>query len=151
MRVDKLHNYFQSLLPPKSQAYQKFYEKAYDPAMYEEEGIDQSKGTEKQKVTLFIEQEFKTQTFLLQIIADIVGVEMNVVLTKEKSKSLTGGFPYLETDDGSVIGETEAIAKFLARMNLATGLLGKHQLDHAKVNEWIAWCQTSFIQYAIDA
>lgn len=67
---------------------------------------------------------------------------MKVVLTKEKSKSFTGGFPYLETEDGSVIGETEAIAKFLARMNLATGLLGKHQHDHAKINEWIAWSET---------
>lgn len=47
MRVDILHTYFQSLLPPKSEAYNKFYENAWDPAHYEQEGISLSKGTEK--------------------------------------------------------------------------------------------------------
>lgn len=88
---------------------------------------------------------------MIQIVADIVGVDLEIVETIEKSKSITGNFPYLETQDGSIIGETEAIAKFIARMNLATGILGKHQHDHAKVNEWIAWCQTSFIHPSHEA
>ena len=35
MRIDKLHEYFQSLLPAKSDAYKKFYENEWDPAEYE--------------------------------------------------------------------------------------------------------------------
>ena len=62
----------------------------------------------------------------IQIVSDIVGVEVDIVETEGPSKSITGGFPYLETHVGSVIGETEAIAKHIARMNLATGLIGKH-------------------------
>ena len=81
----------------------------------------------------------------------IVGAELEVIETNGPSKSITGGFPYLETENGSIIGETEAIVKYIARMNLATGLLGKHQHDHAKINEWIAWCQTSFITPAMNA
>ena len=34
MRIDKLHEYFQSLLPSKSKTYEKFYEKAWDPANF---------------------------------------------------------------------------------------------------------------------
>ena len=34
MRIDKLHDYFQSLLPKHSKAYEKFYEKAWDPSCF---------------------------------------------------------------------------------------------------------------------
>ena len=34
MRVDELHHYFQSLMPNQSTAYEKFYEKAWDPAHF---------------------------------------------------------------------------------------------------------------------
>lgn len=60
MRVDKLHEYFQSLLPKKSKAYKAFYEKAWDPAMFEQEGISASKGIEKEVTTLYVQQEKKT-------------------------------------------------------------------------------------------
>lgn len=30
-------------------------------------------------------------------------------------------------------------------MNLASGLIGVHTHDHAKINEWIAWCQTTLL------
>lgn len=34
MRVDELHNYFQSLMPNKSTMYEKFYAKAWDPSHF---------------------------------------------------------------------------------------------------------------------
>lgn len=151
MRIDKLHEYFQSLMPKISKMCENFYEKAWDPAMYEQEGISANKGQERENTKLYTPDVNKTQNFLVQIVADIVGAKMEVIETKEKSKSIFGGWPYLETADGSIIGETEAIAKYIARMNLATGLLGKHQHCHAKINEWIAWCQTSFIYPAHEA
>jgi len=82
---------------------------------------------------------------IVQIVADIVGVDVEVILTSEPSKAIDGSFPYLETEDGSIISQTEAIAKHIARMNLASGLIGVHAFDHAKINEWIAWAQTTFI------
>ena len=33
-RIDKLHEYFQSLQPEKSSAYKKFYSNMWDPAQY---------------------------------------------------------------------------------------------------------------------
>ena len=150
MRVDNLHGYFQSLLPKPSDAFNKFYEKAWDPAMFEQEEISAAKGGDKEKTKLYTPIANKTQTFMIQIVADIVGADVEVIVTKEKSKAITGAFPYLETADGSIIGESEAIAKFIARMNLATGLLGKHQHCHAKINEWIAWTQTSLINPAFE-
>lgn len=54
MRVDKLHEYFQSLMPKNSNAYEKFYEKAWDPAMFEQEGISASKAVEKEKTKLYV-------------------------------------------------------------------------------------------------
>lgn len=77
--------------------------------------------------------------------ADIVGADCEVVVSKEKSKSVTGLFPYLETEDGSVISQCEAICKHVARMNLASGIIGNTNFENAKINEWIQWSQTSFI------
>ena len=34
MRVDKLHEYFQALMPKPSVAHKKFYEKQWDPSDY---------------------------------------------------------------------------------------------------------------------
>ena len=32
-------------------------------------------------------------------------------------------------------------------MNHASGLLGAHAFDQAKINEWISWCQTSWMPH----
>jgi hypothetical protein len=40
MRIDKLHDYFQSLLPAKSKKFEEFYSKAWDPANFPEAGTD---------------------------------------------------------------------------------------------------------------
>lgn len=73
------------------------------------------------------------------MVADIAGADVEVVVSKEASKSISGRFPYLEITDGVIISEAEAIVKHIARMNNSAGLLGKNPFDHAKINEWIAW------------
>ena len=37
MRVDEVHEYFQKLLPGKSQKYESFYKKAWDPENFKVE------------------------------------------------------------------------------------------------------------------
>lgn len=51
----------------------------------------------------------------------------------------------METSDGTIISQTEAIARHIARMNLAAGLIGKTNFENAKMNEWIAWSQLEWI------
>lgn len=144
MRIDKLHEYFQSLMPAKSKAYSAFYEKAWDPACFEQKNLGNFKEGVKEDVKLYVREE-DNHSRMVQIVAKISGVNVQIVKTTENSKSVTGGFPYLETKDGSIIGESEAICKHIARMNLSSGLLGAHQMDHAKINEWITWTQCQWI------
>lgn len=60
------------------------------------------------------------------------------------SKAVTGAFPYLETSDGQIICEAEAVAKHVARMNPSNNLLGKNAFEEAKINEWISWVQSDW-------
>jgi glutathione S-transferase/translation elongation factor EF-1beta len=60
MRVDKLADYLKSLLPKPSNAHNLFYEKAWDPAMFEQEGISTSKGQAKETTKLYTQDLNKT-------------------------------------------------------------------------------------------
>lgn len=54
--------------------------------------------------------------------------------TKEfKAKKLMS-FPFLETDDGSFISESSAIATFFARCAPTSGLYGQSHFQQAKVD-----------------
>lgn len=81
MRIDKLHEYFQSLLPEKSKAYKSFYEGAWDPANFVEAAVSASKQGEKEKCKLYVNAPNKTQTMIIQITADIAGADVEVVFT----------------------------------------------------------------------
>jgi glutathione S-transferase len=77
---------------------------------------------------------------MIQVVADITNVELEIVLsTEEKSKSLNGRFPHMETSNGTIISTPEAICKHIARMNTGSGLLGKTKFGQAKIDEWITW------------
>jgi len=56
---------------------------------------------------------------------------MSLEITTEKSKAPNGRFPYLETADGTIIFEVEAVTKHIARMNPAVNLLGKSIFNEA--------------------
>lgn len=113
--------------------------------MYEDAGISEAKQGVREKTKLFVQEQNKTQTHIIQIVADIIGADLEIEVTKEKSKAFDGSFPFLETSDGSIVCQTEAIAKHIARMNLAAGLVGKTNFENAKMNEWIAWTQINWI------
>ena len=83
---------------------------------------------------------------LVQVVADICEVELQVEVTLEKSNAPNGRFPYLETADGTIIFEVEAVAKHIARMNPSKNLLGKSLFNEAQVNQWIHWCQTTWLK-----
>ncbi len=63
MRIDELHNYFQSLLPGKSKKFEKFYEKAWDPEKFkagaccERDNIFEDNSKLKVTVSSLISQE----------------------------------------------------------------------------------------------
>lgn len=83
---------------------------------------------------------------MVQVVADICEVDMSIEITTEKSKAPNGRFPYLETADGTIIFEVEAVSKHIARMSPASNLLGKSLFAEAQVNQWISWCQSTWLK-----
>ena len=79
MRVDKVHEYFQSLFPKNSNAWEQFYEKAWDPADYEQSCMGHYKEGEKEKCKLFVQGTHNCETLMVQIVGDIVGADVEVV------------------------------------------------------------------------
>ena len=56
-----------------------------------------------------------------------------------KQKNVTGSLPLLECDDGSTIGESLAICKYLARVGPdGAGLLGGSALERVQVEQWLS-------------
>jgi len=55
-------------------------------------------------------------------------------------------FPFLETDDGQLIFESSAVATYFARCAASSGLYGQTPFQQAKVDEWLAWNQFTFMQ-----
>ena len=69
-----------------------------------------------------------------------------VAKSKEfKAKSLTGKFPLLETEHGSIV-ESAAIAKFIARHS-AHGLLGANNFELAQIDQFTDFAGTSIIPH----
>ncbi len=61
-------------------------------------------------------------------------------LTEEfKAKSLTGKVPVLETPKGCLL-ESNAIARYLARMRPDTGLYGRTTYESGLVDQWMDFC-----------
>jgi hypothetical protein len=141
MRIDKLHEYFQSLMPNKSRMYEQFYEKAWNPANFVDESqtLHEFQGT-KEKCVLFSHNPTCPNTQMIQVVADISGVDLEVqAATDEKMPHM-----YMKVSDGSILTYPEAIIKHISRMNLSSGLIGKTAFDQAKDDEWITWCQTAW-------
>jgi len=145
MRIDKLVAYFESLMPAKSTMYQQFYEKAWDPAQFDCHEVHSEPVSKKETVSIVASDPTNPAVMMAQVVADVVGAEVDIEITKEASKSISGRFPYMSLPDGTIISEAEAILKHLARMNNSAGLLGKHSFEHAKINEWLAWSQSNWL------
>lgn len=125
MRVDELNEYFSTLLPAKSKQYESLYEKAWNPANYAAGACKGAAKAEKEKCKLVCSDSKAMMVQMVQVVADICEVEMTLEITTEKSKASNGRFPYLETADGTIIFEVEAVTKHIARMNPSANLLGK--------------------------
>jgi hypothetical protein len=117
MRIDELHDYFQSILPAKSNMYEKFYEKAWNPKDFsvstcrdgEKADAPSSAKASKDKSKLFVKDPLSSVTQMIQVTADIAGAPLEVEVTTDSKKSLIGRLPYLETSDGTVLFDTGAI------------------------------------------
>ena len=97
---------------------------------------------------------FFTQT--TQIIADLAKVPVEVVVvskeeqeTKEFKDKKLMQFPFLETAEGDLIFECPAVASYIARCAPQCGLYGQSTFQQAKVDEWIAWTQSTFTSSAL--
>jgi len=82
----------------------------------------------------------------IQVVSDICDVDLEIIEGDEnKSKSKDNKFPFIETAKGTIINETEAIIRFIVRMNPSTGLLGSTPFEEAVVAQWISWCQSTWL------
>jgi elongation factor 1-gamma len=88
---------------------------------------------------------------MIQVVAELSGAQLTTNVTSEASKAASGAFPYLQTSDGSIISEAEAVAKHVARLNSNNKLLGKNAFEEAKINEWISWVQSDWNAAAVPA
>jgi glutathione S-transferase len=106
-------------------------------------------------VTLISPSEYDSASNLIKVVADISGTDLQVNYDKEKMKAVAdknaGCAPYLETKDGTVLFTRLAIAGHIARMNPGSGLLGATPFEEAKINEWMAWCSTTYLPKCKDA
>lgn len=144
MRVDELHYYFQSLMPAKSGAFERFYADAWKvPEGASACGGSQPAGS-SEKVKLATNDASDPMAHMVQVVADLSGVSLTTERSDAASKAASGSFPYLETSDGQIIFEAEAVAKHVARMNSSNKLLGKNAFEEAKINEWICWVQSDW-------
>ena len=61
------------------------------------------------------------------------------------SKSPTGKGPLLEISSNSdftqFISESNAIARFLAKLNRDSGILGENTVEESKISSWMDWCK----------
>ena len=123
--------------------YEKFYEKAWDPSAFGacDHGAEAAVGGNLEDCKLYVHQNTFPLGHMAQVAADIVGAKCETIVTEDKKKSLSGKFPYLETSNGSIIFESEAIVHHFARMNPGAGLHGSSPFEYAKISDWIAWCQ----------
>ena len=81
------------------------------------------------------------RAFKILIAAEYNNVDIDIPDFKEfkPEMSPTGRLPILETDSGTLF-ESNAIARYIARIRSDTGLMGSTFFDSAAVDSWIDFC-----------
>ena len=87
------------------------------------------------------------------VAADLANQNVEVIYMSEEqrkdkawaAKHTTGKFPVLELDSGEMIFESGTIAKYFAKCAPASGLLGQSAFETAKVDEWVAYNQSTIM------
>ena len=91
------------------------------------------------------------RAFKILIAAEYNGINMNLPAFKlgETNKtddflkiSPAGKVPALETANGSIF-ESNAIARYVARLRADTGLYGSTFFESAQVDQWVDFCSTA--------
>jgi len=141
MRIDELNHYFESLMPKKASMYDEFYRKAWNPADFGGEVKEQpAQGAPKAApakvdgLKVNVSSKLCKGTQLLQVVADLVGSNLELVESAEPSKAPLGKMPFACTAQDVNISGVEAIALHLARLNEGAGLLGKGAFQEAKID-----------------
>jgi glutathione S-transferase/translation elongation factor EF-1beta len=98
-------------------------------------------------------------TWYCLIAAKFVQANVEVVIVSEeqqqapefKAKKAHGKFPMLETDDGHIIFESNAIADYIARTSASHGpeLVGRTAFEEASIQQWMLLNSTQLIPSAI--
>lgn len=59
-------------------------------------------------------------------------------------KNPNGKVPVLETPSGKFLWESNAILRYIARLDKTKGLYGKNEEEQAEVDQWIDWLSTNY-------
>jgi len=59
-------------------------------------------------------------------------------------KNPNGKVPVLETPNGKFIWESNAILRYIARLDKSRGLYGRDPVEEAQVDQWIDWFATNY-------
>ena len=124
--------------------FEKFYEKAWDPSAFgacDHGSGAAAAGGKVEKCKVYVPNKAYLIGPMVQVAADIVGAQCEVVVTEDKSKSPSGKLPYFELADGTLLHEPEAIVNHYIRMNPSCGLHGNSVFEQAKIAEWSSWVQ----------
>jgi len=92
-----------------------------------------------------------------QVVADFSNTEIEVIIPTEdqkadkdfKAKKAHGKFPMLETPEGDVVFESNAICMFLARRS-SDSLIGSSAFEQAQVEQWLDISATQFFGPLVD-
>lgn len=90
---------------------------------------------------MFVDVAFITAKLAgVEITEEVVAEE--IAKSKEfKAKSLTGKFPVLETENGTIV-ESAAIARYIAKQS-ANGLAGANNWEAAQIDQFIDFTNTA--------
>jgi len=88
------------------------------------------------------------------IVADLSQVQVQEIILNEeeakgkefKSKSLTGKFPFLETEEGPLF-ESAAIARYFARRGGNSSVAGESAWEQAQIDQWIDFSTSSVLPH----
>lgn len=90
-----------------------------------------------------------------KICALYVGVELEEVITKMPlEESLLkinpfGRVPFLETENGEGVFESNAILYYIAGLSPAAGALGRSYIEQARVMQWLSICESDLMTVAM--
>jgi len=84
------------------------------------------------------------------IIADLARVNVDVHFVTEeekadkefKAKNFLNMYPFLETEEGQIVYDSQAIASYFARVGNAQHLLGNSAFEQAQVDSFVAFSAT---------